>query len=75
MSGGEIPENMLHQERDLFEEHRDALLHLAQRHSKTKKFNFFFSSFRIFSNNLFFTSTKMTRYKMSIFNNQCFNCC
>ncbi|CAF1398035.1 unnamed protein product [Adineta steineri] len=31
MSGGEIPNNMLHHERDLFEEHRDALLHLAKR--------------------------------------------
>jgi hypothetical protein len=34
MSGGEIQENILHQQRDLFEEHRDALLHLAQRQSK-----------------------------------------
>jgi hypothetical protein len=31
MSGGEIQNNMLHNERNLFEEHRDALLHLAQR--------------------------------------------
>jgi hypothetical protein len=41
MSGGEIPENMLHQERDLFEENCDALLYLAQRQSKTKKIIFF----------------------------------
>jgi hypothetical protein len=34
LSGGETPNNMLHNERDVFEEHRDALLHLAQRQSK-----------------------------------------
>lgn len=31
MSGGDIQDNMLNNERNLFEEHRDALLHLAQR--------------------------------------------
>ena len=59
MFGGEIQDNMLHQERDLFEEHRDILLHLAQRQSKTKKFNFFFRNSVFFSNNLFITPTKM----------------
>jgi hypothetical protein len=31
MSGGELPENLFDNEKNLFEEHRDALLHLAQR--------------------------------------------
>lgn len=31
LSGGEISENLFHNERNSFEEHRDALLHLAQR--------------------------------------------
>ena len=31
LSGGELPENIFDNERNLFEEHRDALLHLAQR--------------------------------------------
>ena len=35
LSGGEVEKNILHHERDLFEEHRDALLRLAQRQSKT----------------------------------------
>jgi hypothetical protein len=34
MSGEEIQENMLHRQRDLFEEHRDGLLQLAERQSK-----------------------------------------
>ncbi|CAF4333994.1 unnamed protein product [Rotaria sp. Silwood2] len=34
MSRGEIQNDMLHQERDLFEEHRHALLRLAQRQNK-----------------------------------------
>ena len=42
MSGGEIPDNILNNERDIFEEHRDALLHLAQRQSKRTKLIFFF---------------------------------
>ena len=34
MSGGEIHSGMLNYERDLLEEHRDALLHLAKRQSE-----------------------------------------
>ena len=37
MSGVDIQDQMFDRERDLFQEHRDALLHLAQRQSKRIK--------------------------------------
>ena len=40
MSGGEIPDNILNNERDIFEEHRE--IYLAQRQSKRTKLIFFF---------------------------------
>ncbi|CAF3307271.1 unnamed protein product [Rotaria sp. Silwood2] len=39
MSRGEIQNDMLHQERDLFEEHRHALLRLAQRQNDYVKYS------------------------------------